>query len=100
MTDADWQAGYPRSLAVFLNGDAITEPGPRGERVRDEHFLLLFNAHSDAVTFVLPGTDFADGWQAVVDTSAPPGASAQGSAVELAGRSVMVLRSTGGSGGG
>src|SRR5208283_5218146 len=23
ITDADWHAGYPRSLAVFLNGDAI-----------------------------------------------------------------------------
>ena len=33
MTDGDWQTGYARSLAVFLNGDAITEPGPRGETV-------------------------------------------------------------------
>ena len=47
MTDADWPAGYPRSLAVFLNGAAITEPGTRGEPVRDNNFLLLFNAHSD-----------------------------------------------------
>ena len=31
MTDADWHAGYARSLAVFLNGDAITEPGTRGD---------------------------------------------------------------------
>ena len=28
MTDADWHGGYARSLAVFLNGDAITEPAP------------------------------------------------------------------------
>ena len=73
MTDADWQDGYARSLAVFLNGDAITEPGPRGEPVRDTHFLLLFNAHSDAVKFVLPGADHPGGWHAVVDTAAVPG---------------------------
>ena len=73
MTDADWLDGYARSLAVFLNGDAITEPGPRGEPVRDTHFLLLFNAHSDAVKFVLPGADHAGGWHAVVDTAALPG---------------------------
>ena len=72
MTDADWRAGYPRSLAVFLNGEAITEPGPHGEPVRDAHFLLLFNAHSDAVRFVLPGADHADGWHVVVDTAALP----------------------------
>ena len=72
MTDADWHAGYARSLAVFLNGDAITEPGTRGEPVRDTHFLLLFNAHNDAVRFVLPGADHADGWHVVVDTAALP----------------------------
>src|SRR6202012_4688234 len=43
MTDNDWQTGYARSLTVFLNGEAITEPGPRGDTVRDDSFLLLFN---------------------------------------------------------
>jgi hypothetical protein len=44
MTDGDWAAGFAKSLAVFLNGDAISEPDPRGERIGDESFLLLFNA--------------------------------------------------------
>ena len=102
MTDADWQAGYARSLAVFLNGEAITEPGAGGEPVRDEHFLLLFNAHSDAVRFVLPGAGHADGWHLVVDTAAPPSRPSTGAgdspavlssgmAVDVTGRSVMVL---------
>src|SRR5579864_9146208 len=30
MTDADWEASYAKSLAAFLNGDAISEPDPRG----------------------------------------------------------------------
>ncbi len=103
MTDADWHAGYPRSLAVFLNGDAITEPGTRGELIRDTHFLLLFNAHHDAVRFALPDADHAAGWHFVVDTAAlpsRPGTRADGSAavlpggtaVDVTGRSVMVLR--------
>jgi isoamylase len=102
MTDADWQADHARSLAVFLNGEAITEPGPRGEPVRDRRFLLLFNAHSHAVRFVLPDADHAHGWHAVIDTAAPPGRSGTraggwspvlpcGTAVEVAGRSIMVL---------
>jgi glycogen operon protein len=103
MTDADWHGGYARSLAVFLNGQAITEPGTRGEPVRDNHFLLLFNAHSDAVRFVLPGADHAVGWHVEVDTAAPPSRPGTGAggwpavlpsaaAVDLTGRSVMVLR--------
>jgi glycogen operon protein len=102
MTDADWNVGYARSLTVFLNGDAIIEPGTRGEPIRDKHFLLLFNAHSDAVRFVLPDADHADGWHVVVDTAAlasRPGTGAAGSpaarlsatAVDVTGRSVMVL---------
>jgi len=103
MTDADWNVGYARSLAVFLNGDAITEPGTSGEPVRDTHFLLLFNAHGDAVRFVLPDADPADGWHVVIDTAALPswlgtdsgGSPAvlpSGAAVDVTCRSVMVLR--------
>jgi glycogen operon protein len=111
MTDADWNAGYARSLAVFLNGDAITEPGTCGEPIRDAHFLLLFNAHSDAVRFVLADADHADGWHVVVDTAAltsRPGIGAGGSpavlpsgtTVDVTGRSVMVLRAANYSAGG
>ena len=34
--DEDWDTPYARAMMVFLNGDAITEPGPRGEPVRDD----------------------------------------------------------------
>ncbi len=72
MTAADWHVGYARALAVFLNGSAITEPGPLGEPVRDDDFLLLVNAHSGPVTFVMPGARYAAAWQILVDTSALP----------------------------
>jgi isoamylase len=95
MTDSDWHTGYARSLAVFLNGDAITEPGPHGETVRDDDFLLLFNAHREPVRFTLPGRRFGPGWDVLIDTAAAGRAEdsvpAEGSA-ELAGRSIMVLR--------
>ena len=95
MTDSDWHTGYARSLAVFLNGDAITEPGPHGETVRDDNFLLLFNAHREPVRFTLPGRRFGPVWDVLVDTAAAGRADgtvpAEGSA-ELAGRSIMVLR--------
>ena len=36
MSEQDWQAGFAKSLGVFLNGDAIPTSDERGERVRDE----------------------------------------------------------------
>src|SRR5690554_441009 len=33
MTDDDWHQGFARSLTVFLNGEGITDRGPRGERI-------------------------------------------------------------------
>ena len=95
MTDDDWQADYARSLAVFLNGNAITEPGPQGERVRDHDFLLIFNAHSAPVTFRLPGGRFGDEWEVVIDTAGARPARQVGPDLKVTARSIMVLRGVG-----
>ncbi|GAB3147933.1 glycogen debranching protein GlgX [Microbispora hainanensis] len=69
MTDGDWHTGYAKSLAVYVNGEAISEPGPRGERIRDETFLLLINAHHENLTFALPGPELGAAWRPVLDTA-------------------------------
>jgi len=93
MTEADWQASYARSLAVLLNGEAITEPGPRGETITDQSFLLLFNAHDQPVTFTLPGA----GWHVVFDTVDPAAAAPiTANTREVAGRAVVVLEAAAG----
>jgi isoamylase len=69
MSDDDWNLGYARSLSVFLNGDAITTPGPHGERVTDDSFILLFNAHTEPVIFSIPKDLDGFEWQIVLDTS-------------------------------
>ncbi|MEU8103730.1 glycogen debranching protein GlgX [Nonomuraea muscovyensis] len=95
MTDADWNVGYAKSLAVFLNGDAITEPDRRGRPIRDDSFLLLFNAHHDTIAFTIP-KDYGDMWQTEIDTAMPiildVRLSRAGEAVDVPGRSVRVLR--------
>ena len=53
MSDEDWQSGFAKSLGVFLNGDAILAPDPQGRRIRDDTFLLLFNAGADPIEFRL-----------------------------------------------
>jgi glycogen operon protein len=69
MSASDWHTGYAKSLVVFLNGDAITEPGPRGEQIVDDSFLLLINAHHEDMTFTLPGAKYGKKWQMVLDTA-------------------------------
>ncbi len=96
MTDADWGASYARSLAVFLNGAAISEPDPRGGKITDAKFLLLFNAHNNPITFTLPEASYAAGWEVVIDTGLgvsgaihPPKKE-----IEVRDHAVVVLRST------
>jgi isoamylase len=103
MTDGDWKTGYAKTLGVFLNGEAISEPDPRGERVRDDSFLLLVSADGQPARFSLPGPEFAPCWEVVLDTGAggepdarPPPELRAGAGVELAARSVMVLRKVAG----
>ncbi|HYB18258.1 MAG TPA: glycogen debranching protein GlgX [Streptosporangiaceae bacterium] len=96
MTQEDWGAGYAQSLAVYLNGEAITEPDPRGGRIIDDRFLLLFNASSDPLTFTIPEAGLAVGWKVVIGTGSARSARplrATGE-VKVPGRSVTVLRAT------
>ncbi len=94
MDDEDWNNGYARSLMVFLNGDAIPEKDDRGRRIVDDSFLVLFNAHSEALDFTLPPADYGERWTAVVDTdhTTPEGAEHEaGSVLSVTSRSVVVL---------
>jgi glycogen operon protein len=102
MTDHDWQAGFAKSLGVFLNGEAITEPDPRGRPVEDDSFLLLFNAHSEPVEFVLPGPEYGERWEFALDTADPraigerPRVKARDQVTAVS-RSLTVLRRAAGS---
>ncbi|MEU7168620.1 glycogen debranching protein GlgX [Streptomyces morookaense] len=100
MRDSDWQATHAKSLTVFLNGSAISEPGPRGEPVTDDSFLLMFNAHEEPLDFVVP-VDHGRQWQVVVDTARPEGVStdgpkvAAGERLTLTDRSLVILQRPG-----
>jgi glycogen operon protein len=68
MDDDDWESGFAKSIAVFLNGEAIPSPGPRGEQMSDDSFLLLFNAHSEGIDFTVPPAQFGELWLKEIDT--------------------------------
>jgi isoamylase len=71
MRHRDWAAGFAKSLIVFLNGRAITEPDRRGDRVQDKSFLLLFNASEKDLDFVVPARRYGERWARVLDTASP-----------------------------
>ncbi len=68
MSDEDWQVGFAKSLGVFLNGDAIPTPNERGERIVDQSFYVMFNAHYEALTFTLPEEKWGSRWTEVFNT--------------------------------
>jgi glycogen operon protein len=67
MSDDDWNQAHAKSVGVFLNGGAIPTPGPRGERIVDDDFLILFNAHDGAIEWAIPAR-LAGPWELVLDT--------------------------------
>jgi isoamylase len=69
MAEENWGEGFAKSVAVFLNGGAIAYPGPRGEKIVDDSFLVLFNAHYESIPFTLPGAEWGKRWIRVLDTA-------------------------------
>jgi glycogen operon protein len=71
---------------MFLNGEEIPNPGPRGEDVEDDSFLLLFNAHHEDRTFMLPRRRFGARWTLELSTADPeaqPGSATYGARTEV-----------------
>ena len=97
MTGEDWESGFAKSVAVFLNGQGIPDLDVRGQRVTDDSFLLYFNAHYEPIEFALPPTEFGASWVPVIytaDTTAAEAAKpvAAGTKVAVEARALMVLQ--------
>jgi isoamylase len=96
MEPADWD-GPEHAFGLFLNGEAIPNLGPQGERITDASFLLLFNACATNVDFHLPRRYEQMRWALEISTMAPgalPGSTVYDTStpVELIHRSLVVLK--------
>jgi glycogen operon protein len=69
MQPEDWEAGFGRTIGVFFNGQGIRGVSARGERIVDRHFLIYFNAHTEAVDIAIPTEERSPTWDLVVDTN-------------------------------
>jgi glycogen operon protein len=69
MTEEHWTYDFAKSLAVFLNGRGIHFPGPKGEKIIDDNFYIIFNAHHESLKYKLPDVKYGKDWLKVLDTS-------------------------------
>ena len=95
MEEENWDAGFGRSIGVFLNGNGIHGRDARGQRVTDVNFAIFFNAHDDAVDFTLPSEEFGGMWEVVVDTAGNEADSAPrtaGAVIPVTAKSLVILR--------
>jgi glycogen operon protein len=96
MTRRDWQGGE-HVLGMFLNGKEIDTPGPQGEDIEDDSFMILINAHHEDRVFMLPRRRFGAQWTLELSTADPDAAAGSASfgartEVPVISRSIVILK--------
>jgi isoamylase len=97
MTEENWSHDFAKSLGIYLNGYGLRMVSERGERITDNSFYIIFNAHHEYLPFVLPGAKYGSRWIKVIDTDENyigerGEAYGPGETIEVEGRSVVVLK--------
>lgn len=70
MSDEHWDHTYAKSLAVYLNGKGLHWAGPKGEKLVDDSFYVIFNAHSEQMKYTFPAATYGNKWKKVLHTHA------------------------------
>jgi glycogen operon protein len=95
MTEADWESGFGRAVAVYLYGLGIPDTDLRGQPVLDDSFYLCFSAHDEPIDFKLPSGEYARNWTVELDTMRPDDGEATrgfGETISVGPRAITVLR--------
>jgi glycogen operon protein len=99
MKEQNWDDGFGKSVVVFLNGQGIPDLDQRGMPVRDDSFLMAFNAHYEDIEMTVPDGEYGAEWAIMIDTAngeiiEEPGEPdvAAGEKLTLPARSLMVLQ--------
>ena len=97
MTEENWNNDFAKSLAVYMNGLGVHSVGPKGERITDDSFYMIFNAYHDPLTFKLPPAKYGEYWIKVLDThenfvSEDGERCKAGDNIKVDGRSIVVLK--------
>ena len=97
MSAEDWNAGFAKSLGVWLGGRGIPDVDADGRRIADDTFYLVFNAHYEALDFVIPDLDWGKSWIEILDTGKAPAQDGgsryeAGTPLHVGARSTVILR--------
>ena len=97
MTQDDWTNPITRCFGLRLAGDAILEPDALGQRIVDDTFLVMLNAHHEPMGFTVPAHRDGTQWETVLDTREPTGKTKRrampgGETYDMEARSLVVLR--------
>ncbi len=93
MTEADWRDANRRAIGMLLDGEAILERNETGTVVVGDTVLVILNAHSESVPFVLPDRPGTTRWARRLDTAEPDGPErhlSPGNEVSLPARSAAI----------
>ncbi|HEY1005999.1 MAG TPA: glycogen debranching enzyme GlgX, partial [Sphingobacteriaceae bacterium] len=93
MGEDNWNHDFAKSLAIFLNGKGLQTVNEEGMNIEDDHFYLIFNAHSEELEFTLPPEPYCKEWTLVLDTGGrSPGQRVRcGEKLIAGGRTVLLL---------
>lgn len=97
MTEDHWNHDFAKSIAVFLNGLGLHSVNAEGNKVIDDSFYIIFNAHDEALNYNLPKKQYAKDWELLIDTSKKQTDDVKKtfkaqSAIKVEGRSVVLLQ--------
>jgi isoamylase len=70
MTEDHWNEHFAKTVAVYLNGRSLATIGAKGEKIIDDSFYVIFNAHHEPLEFKLPGATYGKDWKVEIDTVA------------------------------
>lgn len=90
--DGAWGDPGVQTLAVFLNGKEIPSPGPTGERITGESFLLVVNSAHGEVTLTLPDATVGERWAVEFSSDGLSGEFAAQSRLPLEPHMFVLLR--------
>lgn len=97
MSEDNWSHDFAKSLGVYFNGNEINTVDTEGKKVVDDSFYVIFNAHHEALDYMLPPEKYGDRWLKILDTAenyiSEDGAAFKASdKINVAGHSIVVLK--------
>jgi glycogen operon protein len=95
MTGDDWHDPNLRAIGMFVSGDPLRAPGPRGEQQVDKSFMLWFNSDWLPQRITIPENEWVHTGEVVLSTDAklPVGTPIKaGDQLAIGRRTVVVFR--------